>query len=181
MSTIRKEGERMENKIEYLRRLYEDGYNYIATNENGSTYAYKSLPVKSTHMWMPKSNSDFKYVVNDSWFETRWHDKEVRRIIDLLVVYGADSIELPSIEKATDEDIDDVSHPSHYTMGTIEPKDFIRDQDLNFNRGNVIKYVVRAGRKDESKEIEDLKKAAQYLQFEIEYLEGQDNGNSESK
>ena len=76
-------------------------------------------------------------------------------------------------EIATDEKVDIVSHPAHYTIGTIEPKDFIRDQGLNFNRGNVIKYTVRAGRKDKSKEIEDLRKAKQYLEFEIEYLEGQ--------
>ena len=76
-------------------------------------------------------------------------------------------------EIATDEKVDIVSHPAHYTMGTIEPKDFIRDQGLNFNRGNVIKYTVRAGRKNKNKEVEDLKKAKQYLEFEIEYLEGQ--------
>ena len=86
----------------------------------------------------------------------------------------------PSIEECARR-IDEIAYPAHYTMGAIEPKDFIREQKLNFNRGNVIKYVVRAGRKDKSKEIEDLKKAAQYLHFEIEYLEGQDNGNSESK
>ena len=61
-------------------------------------------------------------------------------------------------EITTDEKVDIVSQPAHYTMGTIEPKDFIRDQDLNFNRGNVIKYTVRAGRKDKSKEIEDIRK-----------------------
>ena len=44
---------------------------------------------------------------------------------------------------ATNEKVDIVRHPAHYTMGTIEPKDFIRDQGLNFNRGNVIKYTVR--------------------------------------
>ena len=76
-------------------------------------------------------------------------------------------------EIATDEKVDIVSHPAHYMMGTIEPKDFIRDQGLNFNRGNVIKYTVRAGRKNKNKEVEDLKKAKQYLEFEIEYLEGQ--------
>lgn len=81
----------------------------------------------------------------------------------------------------TDENVDIVSHPAHYTMGTIEPKDFIRDQDLNFNRGNVIKYTVRAGRKDKSKEIEDIRKAKQYLEFEIEYLDGQLNGDIKSK
>lgn len=65
---------------------------------------------------------------------------------------------------------DPVSKPSHYTEGRkYEPKDVIRDWDLNFNLGNTVKYVARAGRKDDI--LQDLKKARQYLDFEIEYLE----------
>lgn len=68
-----------------------------------------------------------------------------------------------------------VSKPSHYTEGRkYEPKDVIRDWDLNFNLGNTVKYVARAGRKDDI--LQDLKKARQYLDFEIEYLEAQRNG-----
>lgn len=65
---------------------------------------------------------------------------------------------------------DPVKHPSHYTRGTIETKDFIRDHGHNFNRGSAIKYIDRAGFKDPSKEVEDLQKAVQFLQFEIEWL-----------
>lgn len=65
---------------------------------------------------------------------------------------------------------DDVTRPSHYTEGRkYEPKDVIRDWNLNFNLGNAVKYVARAGRKDDI--IQDLKKARQYLDFEIDYLE----------
>lgn len=39
---------------------------------------------------------------------------------------------------------DPVSHPSHYTRGSIEAADFIDDQQLNFDRGNVVKYICRA-------------------------------------
>lgn len=68
------------------------------------------------------------------------------------------------------ETYDSVSRPSHYTEGRkYEPKDVIRDWGLNFNLGNTIKYVARAGRKDDI--LQDLKKARQYLDFEIEYLE----------
>lgn len=72
---------------------------------------------------------------------------------------------------------DVVNHPEHYTSGTIEPVDFIESQQLNFNRGNVVKYVARAGRKKSegrsirSKELEDLKKARFYLQREIDKCE----------
>ena len=65
---------------------------------------------------------------------------------------------------------DPVSRPDHYTAGRkYEPKDVIRDWNLNFNLGNAVKYISRAGRKNDL--IEDLKKARQYLDFEIEYLE----------
>ncbi len=66
-----------------------------------------------------------------------------------------------------------VNHPSYYTYGKIETIDFINDKDLNFNRGQVIKYTVRAGLKHENgmtdaqKELEDLKKAKFYLSWEI--------------
>lgn len=64
----------------------------------------------------------------------------------------------------------DINKPDYYASGQIETKDFIRDKELNFFLGNVIKYVVRAGKKDKSKHIEDLEKAKNYLQFEIEHL-----------
>lgn len=66
---------------------------------------------------------------------------------------------------------DNVNHPSHYTDGKIEVIDFIEDKKLNYHRGNVVKYVSRAGKKDPSKEIEDLKKAQWYLNREIQRLE----------
>lgn len=74
---------------------------------------------------------------------------------------------------------DRVNHPSHYTWLKdkcgIEVIDIVRY--MNFNLGNVIKYVLRAGHKSENgmtdsqKRIEDLKKAMFYLNDEIKILE----------
>lgn len=66
---------------------------------------------------------------------------------------------------------DAVRHPAHYTTGKIEVIDFIEDKMLNYHRGNAVKYIVRAGRKDPAKEIEDLQKAAWYIDREIRRLE----------
>jgi hypothetical protein len=63
-----------------------------------------------------------------------------------------------------------VSHPSHYNSGKIEVIEAIEDWGLNFHRGNTVKYVARAGKKDPTKEIEDLEKGAWYLAREIERL-----------
>lgn len=66
---------------------------------------------------------------------------------------------------------DNVNHPSHYTDGKIEVIDFIEDKELNFHRGNAVKYISRAGKKDPAKEIEDLQKAVWYLNHEIGRLQ----------
>lgn len=73
-----------------------------------------------------------------------------------------------------DELNDSVNRPAHYTSGKIELTDFIIDQELDFCSGNVVKYVVRAGKKDPAKEIEDLKKAQWYLARKIKELESDD-------
>ena len=60
-----------------------------------------------------------------------------------------------------------VNHPSHYNAGRIEVIDFIEDQNLNFNLGNAVKYISRAGKKDPAKFREDLEKAIWYLNREL--------------
>ena len=66
---------------------------------------------------------------------------------------------------------DAVNHPSHYTSGKIEVIDFIEDQKLGYHLGNAVKYISRAGKKDPTKTVEDLRKAAWYINREIERLE----------
>lgn len=55
---------------------------------------------------------------------------------------------------------DNINHPSHYTQGNIEVIDYIEDKRFGYHLGNVIKYISRAGLKESSSKIEDLKKAA---------------------
>jgi hypothetical protein len=64
-------------------------------------------------------------------------------------------------------DTDPVNHPPHYRAGGIETIDFIEAKDLNYRLGNVIKYVSRAGKKS-TDPVQDLEKAAWYLNREIE-------------
>lgn len=68
-----------------------------------------------------------------------------------------------------------VNHPSHYTDGKIEVFDFIQDKGLGFCLGNVVKYVARAGKKNPAKRVEDLQKAAWYLQKQIEAWQEEDS------
>lgn len=73
---------------------------------------------------------------------------------------------------------DPVNHPEHYTdrVPGIECIDVV--ENFNFNRGGAIKYIWRAGIKDPTKEIEDLKKARWLLDREIQRLEGEKKGKT---
>lgn len=115
------------------------------------------------------------------------------KIIDLRVVngeyeYKIDTISLWFPEIAVKEVVlgrkfkpNPVTHPPHYNSGKIEVIEAIEDWGLNFCRGNTVKYVARAGKKDPAKEIEDLEKASWYLRREIEFLTAQKDGRSPIK
>ena len=71
---------------------------------------------------------------------------------------------------------DRLTNPSHYSRYSIQPIDFIMENGMEFWRGNVIKYVSRAGHKQydgktpTGSELADLRKAAQYINFRINQL-----------
>lgn len=70
--------------------------------------------------------------------------------------------------------VETVEHPAHYG-GKDDPYEVIKVIDawgLGFKLGNVVKYVARAGKKDPSKELEDLRKARFYINHRITELEG---------
>lgn len=69
-----------------------------------------------------------------------------------------------------------VDHPSYYVGGKskIEVIDYIEDKNLGFCLGNAIKYISRAGKKQDyegqdqvAKTVEDLKKAIWYIERRI--------------
>ena len=70
--------------------------------------------------------------------------------------------------------MDDINKPEWYANYNYEPIDVIKDWDLNFNLGNVVKYIARLGRKLSDPNLtvnehilKDLKKARVYLNHEI--------------
>lgn len=65
-----------------------------------------------------------------------------------------------------------VDHPAHYhALSGFEVIEIIEAWSLNFNRGNALKYLARAGRKDPATEAQDLKKALWYIERELKRLE----------
>jgi hypothetical protein len=71
-----------------------------------------------------------------------------------------------------------VHHPAHYNAGSIEVIEAIEDwqrgwpSDLAFHLGNAIKYIARAGKKDDI--VQDLKKARWYVDRALSVVESRD-------
>lgn len=61
-----------------------------------------------------------------------------------------------------------VDHPSHYNQhpSGVECIDVV--EHMTFNVGNAVKYLWRAGLKDSTPALEDLQKAAWYINREIQ-------------
>lgn len=72
---------------------------------------------------------------------------------------------------AAEKKLDLVNKPPHYTTGGVDTLDFIEAKDLNYRLGNVVKYVVRCGKKN-TDPVQDLEKAMFYLKREIATRKG---------
>lgn len=90
--------------------------------------------------------------------------KVVEAVTALKPIEPYTPMQVEMFEPATDA----VNHPAHYKVGGIETIDFIEAKGLNYNIGNVVKYLTRADHKGNRKQ--DLEKAMWYLTREINSL-----------
>ena len=121
-----------------------------------------------------KFNTDNSDTYSDLWW---WFNYGVNEPIKTLVkmdIFGYDVIgkqsktNLDTIKESGFFVVSSTNNtPSHY-QGTTQPIDLINAQNLNFNLGNVVKYVCRAGKKQGENILTDLEKAKDYINFEIE-------------
>ena len=84
-------------------------------------------------------------------------------------------VEIINVLKSADPAVE---NPSHYEFSKFSPIKVIRAWGLNFNLGSAVKYIVRAGKKDPTKHIQDLEKAVKYLQSEIEDLRAEQEADN---
>lgn len=83
------------------------------------------------------------------------------------------TIDVPVVDGTLSETMNDaVHHPQHYALPglTIESVDVIRavltpEEFKGWCKGNALKYSLRAGRKDPTKEVQDLAKAGVFLSW----------------
>jgi hypothetical protein len=109
-----------------------------------------------------KDEANFKVIKGNAYF------KENQPLRFGCIYIGTDSFQ-PLIQ--THEEVERVNHPSHYNQG-IEAIEYIESHKMDFNEGNVIKYLTRA--KYKGTYLEDLKKARWYLDRLIQKGENND-------
>jgi len=129
---------------------------YIQANPSAS-YAVVAKKFKMSPSYVYKLRSNNKPVNKSST-----HEEAVNKTKRVLKTLG---ISYSTSDKSL---IDKVNHPPHYKVGGIETIDFIEAKKLNYNLGNVIKYITRADYKGSRNE--DLKKALWYLNREVSKL-----------
>jgi hypothetical protein len=102
--------------------------------------------------------SDFG-MTNNRYDRDQWDD-----------FYGTSSSEESETTQPTENSSVTKYDPQHYQRGRIQVWDFIVDQQLDFLAGNVIKYICRAGHKDQESEIDDWLKVKAYVDRKIKAL-----------
>jgi hypothetical protein len=68
---------------------------------------------------------------------------------------------------------DMVNHPKHYTSHPSGIEAIQITRWMNFNLGNAIKYIWRAGLKNQDSQVQDLEKAVFYINDEIKRIKGE--------
>ena len=93
--------------------------------------------------------------------QTCRHGIEISQICDKCVA-------LSDAPQPQSDITDPINHPPHYTQHPSGVECITITEHYNFNTGNAIKYLWRAGLKDGTDAASDLRKAAWYVQREIE-------------
>lgn len=109
--------------------------------------------------------SDFG-MTNNRYDRDQWDD-----------FYGTSSSEESETTQPTENSSVTKYDPPHYQRGRFQVWDFIVDQQLDFLAGNVIKYICRAGHKDQESELDDWLKVKAYVDRKIKALTTNDNNS----
>jgi len=101
------------------------------------------------------TNNDEKHMAERVWRQPKIKPEEVEaKVAERLAAQAANA--------------ETVNHPAHYQFPNgVETIDLA--EQLNFNRGNAVKYLCRAGRKT-AEELDDLHKARWYCDREIQRI-----------
>lgn len=132
-------------------------------SETGFMVRYGSCGKKPDGPWVPATARELEYVYEDSGMHHR---------VGMFQVYYREPYKLNAdiaVAEATE-----VDHPTHYTSHPSGVECIEITEHMNFNLGNAMKYIWRAGLK--GKRLTDLKKAIFYINREIARIQGANNG-----
>ena len=104
------------------------------------------------------SYSDLDYA------EKEYPNEPIIEVSDLMDTVDHDTLMQKVMERNNKLEL--VNHPDHYQGNKFEVIDIIEDYELNFTLGSAVKYILRAGKKDDKNT--DLKKAIWMLERELE-------------
>lgn len=90
-------------------------------------------------------------------------------LFDGLQRYDIPKIPMPEVKPLKAEP--DPIKPGYYNDTKIAPIDVIEDWDLDFCLGSALKYIKRAGKKDNNPSVQDLNKVIWYVKRRIQELE----------
>lgn len=77
------------NREDLLKRLWKEGYRYLARDEDNVLYAYEGTPLKveDLYCWEAQHVFNYEYIGNDNFPEIKWTDDEPTKIAELLATY----------------------------------------------------------------------------------------------
>lgn len=152
-------------------KQYCDGRGKCTAYEDKNIGHRKECPLYQVHGCTSDERIDFKYRLLEDFVKTE------QETIGAAVLKNASEKlrEIGNTLQPVRGQPDLVYHPAHYCYSEYEPKDVIRAWGLNFNLGSAVKYIARAGRKDDI--LQELNKAKQFIEFEIEAIEKERSGN----
>ena len=83
-------------------------------------------------------------------------------------IRSAELVEAANVAQGEADEASDAINPAHYQGFSNGAQVVDITEHLSFCAGNAIKYLARAGKKDPAKHVEDLEKAAWFVQREIQ-------------
>ena len=75
------------NRKDLLKQLRNEGYNYLARDEDGDLWVFRVKPEKEDDFWDAKTDYHSAVIENDNFPEVKWSDDEPTEIADLLASY----------------------------------------------------------------------------------------------
>ena len=75
------------NREDLLKRLRNEGYNYLARDKDGDLWVFMVRPEKEDDFWDAKTDYHSVIIENDNFLEVQWSDEEPTKITDLLETY----------------------------------------------------------------------------------------------